>query len=244
MLTRIPLIFSITNWILLSITDRNAIYIHPVPGTWVWCLVPWRKLIKCYSWFSLCWPWHRDCSPPRWGWSRGRRSGWPRQTWWGWRAHRTRPTSPAGWPAVWSSRTTSSAWEQASARPWPAPRRSWRSGGPSHWPWCPPPHCPSSPPSAASPTAPSWAQVNPGNIQTCSNNVQSQIISGKDQFKTPFLFTLYSGGLNRAFPGSYYFLWSEAVSENMFQHYEEMLERNMIRVKLTSELQTALNHLI
>ena len=39
------------------------------------------------------------------------------------------------------------------------------------------------------------------------------------------------------------FLWSESVSEHMFEDNEEMLKRNVVRVKLPTKLQTALNHL-
>ena len=40
-----------------------------------------------------------------------------------------------------------------------------------------------------------------------------------------------------------YFLRPESVSEDMLQHYEEMLQWNVIRVQLTPELKAALNHL-
>ena len=42
---------------------------------------------------------------------------------------------------------------------------------------------------------------------------------------------------------SAYFLRSYAVSENMFQDNEEMLQWDVVRVKLTAELEAALNDL-
>ena len=40
-----------------------------------------------------------------------------------------------------------------------------------------------------------------------------------------------------------YFLRLEAVSEDMLQNYEEMLQRNVIRVQLSPKLEAALNNL-